>query len=75
MDPLVSLRSGGSCQLVLGLGTGGACDGPPACVVGAAGADPFGLLPVALEGRPWGTLLSVNCWSIEDGALFAAFLG
>ena len=53
VDPLVSLHSGGSCWLVLGLGTGGACDGPPACVVGAAGADPCGLLPVALEGWPW----------------------
>ena len=49
----MSLCSGGSCWLVLGLGTGGACDGPPACVVGAAGADPCGLLPVALEGWPW----------------------
>ena len=53
VDPLVSLCSSGSCWLVLGLETGGACDGPPALVVGAAGADPCGLLPVALEGQPW----------------------
>ena len=36
-----------------GLVTGGACDGPPACAVGAVGADPCGLIPVDLEGRPW----------------------
>ena len=52
VDPLVSLHSSGSCWLVLGLETGGACDGLPAHVVGAAGADPCGLLPVALEGWP-----------------------
>ena len=34
---------------MLGLVTGGACDGPLACVVGAVGADPCGLLPVDLE--------------------------
>ena len=56
VDPLVSLHSGGSCWLVLGLETGGACDGPPAHVVGAAGANPCGLLLVALEGWPW------VCW-------------
>ena len=39
--------------------TGGACDSPPACVVGAAGADPCGLLPVDLEGWPW-ALLSLS---------------
>ena len=33
-----------------------------------------GLLPVDLEGQPLGTLFSVNCWSVEDGVLFAAFL-
>ena len=53
----------------------GACDGPPAHVVGAVGADPCGLLPVDIEGTALGTLFSVDCWSIEDGALFAAFLG
>ena len=53
VDPFVPLCSGGSCWLVLGLGTGGACAGPLACVAGAAGADPFGLLLVALEGWPW----------------------
>ena len=53
VDPLLSLHSDGSCWLVLGSETGGACDGPPAHVVGAAGADPCGLLPVALEGQPW----------------------
>ena len=53
VDPLVSLHSSGSWWLVPGLVTGGACDGPPACVVGAVGADPCGLLPVDLEGWPW----------------------
>ena len=53
VDPLVSLCSGGSCLFVLGLETGGACDGLPAHVVGAAGVDPCGLIPVALEGWPW----------------------
>ena len=53
---------------------GGACDGPPACVVGAVGADTCGLLPVGLEGWPWALLFSVVCWSIEDGVLLAAFL-
>ena len=50
VDPLVPLCSSGSCWLVLGLEAGGACGGPPSHVVGAAGADPCGLLPVALEG-------------------------
>ena len=53
VDPLVSLCSSGSWWHVLGLVTGGACDGPPAYVVGAVGADPCGLLPVGLEGWPW----------------------
>ena len=61
VDPLVSLHSGGSCWLVLGLETRGACDGPPACVVGAAGADPHGLLHVALAGTALGTLVFVDC--------------
>ena len=52
MDPLVSLHSSGSWWSVFGLVTGGACDGPPACVVGAVGAYPCGLVPVGLEGWP-----------------------
>ena len=58
VDPLVSLCSSGSWWFVFGLVTGGACGGPPACVVGAVGADPCGLLPVGFEGWPW-TLLSL----------------
>ena len=44
---------------MFGLVTGGACDGPPVCVVGAVGADPCGLLPVGLEEQPW-ALLSLS---------------
>ena len=60
VDPLVSLYSGGSWWFVFGLVTGVACDGLPACVVGAVGAGPCGLLPVGLEGWPW-ALLSPCC--------------
>ena len=39
VDPLVvSLHSGGSWWSLFVLFTGGACGGPPACVVGAVGA-------------------------------------
>ena len=55
----MSLCSGGSWWSVFGLVTGGACGGPPACVVGAVGADPCGLLPVGFEGWPW-ALLSLS---------------
>ena len=40
--------------------TGGACGGPPACVVGAVGADPCGLSSDDLEGWLW-ALLSLSC--------------
>ena len=56
VDPFVSLHSGGSWWSVFGLVTGGACGGPPACVVGVVGADPCGLLPIGLEGWPWALL-------------------
>ena len=42
--------------------TGEACGGPPACVVGAVGAGPCGLLPVDPEGWPW-ALLSLSVLS------------
>ena len=58
VDPLVSLCSGGSWWFLFRLLTGGACGGPPACVVGAVGVDPCGLLPVDPDGWPW-ALLSV----------------
>ena len=38
----------------------GAYDGPPACVVGAVGAGPCGLLPVGLEGWPWALFSLLN---------------
>ena len=40
--------------------TGGACGGPPACVVGAVGAGLCGLSSVDPEGQPW-ALLSLSC--------------
>ena len=60
VDPLVSLRSSGSWWFLLGLVTGGACGGPPAHVVGAVGAGPWGLSSVGFEGRLW-ALLSLSC--------------
>ena len=55
----MSLHSSGSWWFMSGLVNGGACDGPPACVVGAVGAGPCGLLPVDPEGWPW-VLLSLS---------------
>ena len=75
VDPLVSLHSGGSWWFLFELVTGGACGGPPACVVGAAGADPCGILSVDPEGWPWALFSLSMSWSIEDGVLFTAFLG
>ena len=48
--------------LFIGLLTGGACGGPPACVVGAVGAGPCGFLSADPEGWPW-ALLSLLCLS------------
>ena len=57
---MVPLHSGGSWQSLFGLVTGGACGGPPACVVGAVGAGPCGISSVDPEGWPW-ALLSLLC--------------
>ena len=57
---MVSLHSGGSWWSLFVLLTGGACGGPPACVVGAVGAGPCGILSVDPEGWPW-ALLSLSC--------------
>ena len=60
VDPLVSLHSSGSWWFLFVLVTGGVCGGPPACVVGAVGADPCGLSSVGFEGRLW-ALFSLSC--------------
>ena len=60
VDPLVvSLHSGRSWWSLFVLLTGEACGGPPACVVGAVGAGPCGILSADPAGWPW-ALLSLS---------------